>query len=222
MMKLKRLVVPVSIVGSLCSATGISVISIFGFGTKQRTVPAWVLVAAMIALIVAIVSIVLLRLRLSKEAALRYGRIIRGSRRSIESRKFAAGTLRTLRIFAGDLSWLVEDLGTYKDLVGSGVDIRILTDTPDATALAPGKGIGVRFREYPGGAGAPLKASISDAEEESECRALIVKRRTFRPGARSEGKYCYWMKEYHGSVEYAAIKAMMLLFDTYYEQGTEL
>lgn len=217
-----KAVTAIAIAGSVCSITGISLLGIVGSTPGGSPIPAFALVLLGAILVGSLFAVWILRASLVKEMELRDGRIVSASNRSQASRAFASGTLRTLRIFAGDLSWLEEDLSAYRDLVSRRVTIQILTDTPAASAVPVGKALGIEFREYPGGIEAPLKASISDAEEESEARALVVKRRTFRPGSKRGGEYCYWMKEYHGSVEYAAIRAMMLLFDDKFTAGRPL
>lgn len=69
---------------------------------------------------------------------------------------------------------------------------------------------------------APIKASITDTDDETECRALVVRRRTPRRRVRQGESYEYWMKFYHGSKEYPIIKAMALLFEKLWEKGRPL
>ncbi len=221
MEKQKTLTV-IAVIGSICSITGLSLLGLIEFFSDKRSLPLWAFALVSATLVVCLIAVWTLRRRVLKEVELRNGRIVSAGERSRDSKGFASGTLRSLRIFGGDLSWIEEDLTVYRDLVNRGVRIQILTDTPGSSAVPVAKGIDIEVREYPEKMEAPLKVSLSDAEEEGESRALIVKRRTFRPGAKRESKYCYWMKEYHGSVEYAAIKAMMLLFDKYFATGNKL
>ncbi len=217
-----RAVTAIAVAGSVCSITGISLLGIVGFYSEQPLIPAPVVAVTGLILAGLAVAVWMLRGRLVREMELREGRIITVHDRSSASRSFTGGTLRTLRVFAGDLSWLEEDLAAYRALIERGVTIQILTDAPAARAIPVGKALGIQFREYPRGMEAPLKASVSDAEEESESRALVVKRRTHRPGTTGGGEYGYWMKEYHGSIEYAAIRSMMLLFDEFFAVGSPL
>ncbi|CAN5780050.1 hypothetical protein BH09VER1_BH09VER1_17630 [soil metagenome] len=148
------------------------------------------------------------------------GAYVDRSERSAVSQGFAASVLRKLDIFAGDLSWLKEDLEVYKELRKRGVHVRILTDTQNASAIPLGKRIGIEFRTYVGPGSTPLKASISDVDEETESRAFVVKRYTPRTNARNG--YDYWIKVYHGASEFAPIKAMAALFDLLFQKGKPL
>ena len=212
----------------LCSVTGISAL-----GLLQHLVPSddtwaanlpWPARLVILLLIVVTGAIWYLKAQLASATELAGGTVVSAAGRSATSKRFARATLRSLKIFAGDLSWLEEDLTVYRDLrTQRNVNIQILTDTPAATAIQAGKAHGIQFRAYPSGATAPLKASISDDDgEHSESRAFVVHRRTPRPGEPDHNGYGYWMKEYHGSKEYAVIKAMSELFDILFAQGEPL
>lgn len=221
--KLNRALMTISVLGSLCSITGVTVLGILGAKMSASLPPRFSIMIwfAVVLLFAFMFGTLALSNRLSKTISLYEGKIVSPKDRSTLSRQFATGTLRKLRIFAGDLSWLEDDLGVYRELRSRGVQIQILTDKPSATAIAVGKAHGIEFHCYPQSLSAPLKASISDGDEEGESRALIVKRRTPRPASNGHA-YSYWMREYHGSIEFPVIKSMVLLFDHYWNIGTPL
>jgi hypothetical protein len=155
----------------------------------------------------------------SKNNILLKGCFVSRDDRSKLSQAFAQASLRSVRIFAGDLSWLEKDITTYSNLINRGVGIKILTDEPNASALQVGKIAGIKFRRYPFKMVAPIKASITDSEDEMECRALVVRRCS--PRDQGVVEYNYWMKTYHGSIEFPVIHALSLLFDLLYKEGEE-
>lgn len=154
-----------------------------------------------------------------REVSQKPGTIVAYSDRAGMSTSFASGTLRFINVFAGDLSWLNEDLNTYKELRRRNVEIRFLTDTPNAPIIKKAKLLGITFRQYPNAIKAPVKASIADADEEGEARALIVRRTVPKNAASPDSPYQYWMRAYRGPEEYTVIKAMNLLFEEMFAKG---
>jgi hypothetical protein len=217
-----KILTAITVIGSICSFVGVSLLGMIGAIPDGSPIPPIALALIGLPLIAALIDVGVLRRKLMRALDQRDGRTVGATDRSQVSRSFTRGTLRTLRIFAGDLSWLEEDLSVYRALTKRGVSIRILTDTPTASAIPVAKPLGIEFRQYPNGTEALLKASISDAEDEVESRALVVKRRTFRPGSNHDSEYCYRMKEYHGCTDSAVIKAMMLLFDEKFVAGKQI
>jgi hypothetical protein len=222
--KASRVLTIVSLVGSLCSITGITTLLIVKSICTRGPQPQWFRWLFWIVIPVlggALVVLSVLWSRLRATFRLWEGSVIGVDKRAELSRAFARGSLRSLRIFAGDLSWLEEDLTIYRDLRKRGVQIRVLADAPSSTAVQAGKLHGIEFRQYPNAASAPLKATVSDADEEGESRALVFKRRTPRPPSEMS-EYGYWVKEYHGSMEYPVVRCMALLFDELWQGGTPL
>ncbi len=201
---------------AFCSITGVTIWSIVSPLLQYPNALPYVLLALGVFGLLWVGVMLQRRLRESR------GIIVSRKARPSVSRNFAASTLRSIDIFAGDLSWLETDIEVYKTLRDNGVAIRVLTDTPNAAAIAAGKAHGIQFRQYPGKMNPPIKASISDADEETECRALVVKRRTPRARPRQREPYRYWMKFYHGSPEYPVINAMATLFEELYSRGIPL
>lgn len=152
------------------------------------------------------------------------GNVIAYSERSLMSTGFAASTLRTLSTFGGDLSWLEEDLSTYKMLKTPkrNVVIRFLTDTPGVPIIQKAKKLGIEFRQYSGNAQAPLKASLSDTDSEADARALVVRRHVPLHVPSDGTPYQYWMRVYRGLDEYPVIKAMALLFESMWATAKKL
>jgi hypothetical protein len=151
-----------------------------------------------------------------------YGTMVAHEDRGAASTAFASQTLRSISIFGGDISWLDSDLSTYKGLLGRNVQIRVLTDTPGAPVIGKAKRLGVLFRQYPAGGPAPLKASITDADEEGEARALVVRRTIPATLSVSGAPYRYWMRVYRGPADYPVIRAMSLLFEDLFAKGKPL
>lgn len=152
-------------------------------------------------------------------------KIVNRSRRSANSTKFAASTLHTLDVFAGDLSWLPRDLPTYKSLAQTiGVRIRFLTDTPSAPVIRQGKKFGLLFNEYPTGKDVRIRASLADAESESIARALIVQKKALRPDSASRRriKYDYTMKVYSGQKDFPVIQSLSKYFEELFQAGRRL
>ena len=157
-----------------------------------------------------------------REGPQTFGTVVLPENRAAESTGFVSVALRNVATFAGDLSWLGQDLATYRDLRKRDVQIRFLTDTPAAPIIKKAKQLGISFRQYPGGSMAPLKVTVTDADEEGEARALVVRRSV---PVRPEGgdvPYRYWMKVYRGPQDYPVIKAMSLLFEALFTKGKPL
>ena len=154
-----------------------------------------------------------------REVSQRAGTIVTYDDRAAMSTSFAAASLRSIKVFGGDLSWLKQDLDTYKVLLDRNVEVKFLTDTPNAAIIKKGKPLGIVFKQYPKAIQAPLKASISDADEEAEARALVVRRTGSKGAGSGSSPYSYWMRVYRGPEEYAVIKAMSLLFDALFSKG---
>lgn len=152
------------------------------------------------------------------------GNVIAYSERSLMSTGFAASALRSLSTFAGDLSWLEEDLSTYQTLRAPkrNVVIRFLTDVPGVPVIKKAKRLGIEFRQYSGHAQAPLKATLSDTDSEADARALVVRRHVPLHAASDGTPYQYWMRVYRGVDEYPVIKAMALLFESMWSKGKRL
>jgi hypothetical protein len=218
MTKTERTVLWVGVIGSICSITGISILTVLQklYAPERAAFPgvarggSWLIAV----LLVGVLSISILIFSIRKGLRRANGFVIPNNhQRSKFSQAFAAGTLRRLDIFAGDLSWLEEDFAPYLNLRRRDVRIRILTDTPAASAIALAKSQGIEFRSYPRGMTAPIKASLADVDEESESRALVIKRRAPRNG---QGSYAYWVKVYRGADEFAPIRAMSVLFEEFW------
>ena len=139
--------------------------------------------------------------------------------RSLISTGFANQALRTLSTFAGDLSWLDDDLRTYRSLRKRNVAVRFLTDTPTAAAIEKAKKCGIAFRQYPQRSQAPLKATLADTDSESDARALVVRRYVPAHSLKDGAPYQYWMKVYRGTDEYPVIKGLWLLFEALWAKG---
>ena len=214
---MRRLTIIIVWIATFCSITGFTV---WAF-VKEIILPHPDYIPYM-ALVVGIFGVISLGVILHQKLRELEGTVVSRQDRSTVSQSFAIPTLRSIDIFAGDLSWFLEDIEVYKNLRNRGVRIRVLTDTPEAIAIQEGKKYGIEFKQYPNGMSAPIKASITDTDDETECRALVVRRRTPRRRVRQGESYEYWMKFYHGSKEYPIIKAMALLFEKLWEKGRPL
>lgn len=152
-----------------------------------------------------------------------FDKVLTHRQRSAHSVEFGTKCIHTFDTFAGDLSWLTRDLPTYKELAKRGVRIRFLTDTPTASVIPKAKALGMSFRQYPPGADARIKASISDVDSESDARALVVQKRVIplhKPARRAP--YDYRMKIYRGPKEYPIIRALGDYFEQLFLSGTVL
>ena len=150
-------------------------------------------------------------------------KIITHPQRSAFSTEFASKTIRTLDIFAGDLTWLEKDLPVYQALTNRGVRCQFLTDKPNAPIIRKAKRIGLIFKEYPSGSEASIKASLSDVGVESDARALVVQKQGLglHVGGRKR-PYDYRMKIYSGSKEYSVIAALSSYFNELFRRGRGL
>jgi hypothetical protein len=150
-------------------------------------------------------------------------RLITHHQRSAFSTEFASKTIHTFDIFAGDLSWLERDLPTYRALAQRRVFCRFLTDTPGAAVIPRAKRMSMSFREYPAGSEARIKASLSDANFESDARALVVQKRVVSLHAAGRKRpYDYRMKIYSGPKEYSVIAALSSYFNELFRRGRSL
>ena len=150
-------------------------------------------------------------------------RLITHHRRSAFSTAFASKAIHTFDTFAGDLSWLERDLRTYRELARRGVRCRFLTDTPAAPVIRRAKRLGMSFREYPARSEARIKASISDADYETDARALVVQKRLLGlHRAERSRPYDYRMKIYAGPKEYSVIVALSSYFNELFRRGRTL
>lgn len=150
-------------------------------------------------------------------------KLITHPQRSAFSIQFASKTIRTLDIFAGDLSWLERDLPIYQALTKRGVRCQFLTDTPKASVIRKAKRLGMVFREYPSRSEARIKASLSDVNTESDARALVVQKRVLNlHSAGRKRPYDYRMKIYSGPKEYSVIAALSSYFNELFQRGKRL
>lgn len=157
------------------------------------------------------------------DSGLTRGMVVSKEDRSSVSQAFTRSALRSVRIFAGDVrNWFEEDLAIYGGLCRRGVRVQVLVDEATSPAMPTGKATGVEFRQYPRRMRAPLKASVFDTEDETECKALVVKKRAPRAGAQQSADYEYWMKSYYGPADAPVIRAMSTLFDELYSSGEPL
>ena len=208
----------ITLISSFCTIIGISITQILN-GNNSYVVGTILIIVTIIAIIVSI----FLLLKYNKTIKLLGGYFVRYSDRRIISQNFAKPTLRSILIFAGDLTWLETDLIVYRDLIrNANVEIKILTDTSNSTAITQGKTYGIQFRLYPNAIKAPLAISLFDTEDETECRALLVKKKTISHNERNNGTYNYWFKEYYGKYDYKVICGLKNYFNYLFENGNEL
>lgn len=153
-----------------------------------------------------------------------FGRIIPKDIRSEISQGFTRPTIRSIRIFGGDIrNWFEEDISTYIALRNRDVEINVLTDNPTTTAINTGKAHGINFCLYPDiSRTPPFRGSIFDAEDETECRALVVRRRAPRANHGKNNNYEYFMKSYHGPDDFQVIRSLSILFDELFLHGKKL
>jgi len=150
-------------------------------------------------------------------------KVLSYQQRAAFSKQFARKTLGTFDTFGGDLDWLAWDLQTYRRLVARKVQLRFLTDTPNAPVIQRAKALKMSFRQYPKGADVSIKASLSDADDAFNARALVVQKRTLALHANaSRGPFEYRMKIYHAPDEYLVIDAMRSLFENLFAHGKRL
>ena len=211
----------ISIIGSICSISGISIITVVKFLDPMKKDYTFSIIFILLFIICLSSIIYLSCLVYSKNKELQGQTIYRSNRHKM-SQEFAASSLRSIDIFSGDLTWLEKDLNIYSKLIREkNVVVRILTHIEDLSVIKAAKEFGIQFKKYPGNLIAPLTASIFDGNDEYESRALIVKKTSLKP-SHSGTDYRYKFKKYYGRNDGVAIKGLQLLFDEYFKNGIDL
>ncbi len=222
-MKNKKIYASISLFGSICSILGIGIFTIFSNTNKEGESTSSVgLLVIILVIILGVLSSMYLWNKYKSMKTLQEGYEVESNLRGIKSQSFSKPTLRSIDIFAGDLSWLETDLTTYRDLIKRNVTVRILTDNSNSTAIPTGKIHGIKFAKYPSDMTAPLKASLYDTEDETESRALVVQKKSIKPNKNGKENYDYWFKEYYGDSDSKIIKGMKNYFDDLFKRGTKL
>jgi hypothetical protein len=200
-----------ALVASFCSISGITLLSAINYlsiqGGAPVSLPGSPFLWRVVIPLAAVASLLWMSTALLSTIRALKGRELTPRNRAATSRGFASNTIRSLRVFAGDLSWFNDDLPTYRDLRRRGVDIRVLTYDRDSAAVQAGKAHGIQFALNPQQRSSSLRASIADAEEENESRALVVRKRTSRSNISTAPGYNYWIKVYRGPHDYPSSRA---------------
>lgn len=215
--KKENIVIGVSIIGSFASISGISILSFF-----DKNQPIFHIFFGVL-LIIGLISIIILTQKVKLLSKLLHGYEVKYEERSKISSSFALSTLRSVYIFGGDINrWLINDLAVYKELIDNrNVEIKILLDNPKSEAIKIGKECGMKFRFYPYKLKAPIKGCLFDTENESDCRALIVRKKPLPPSQSREKNYNYWFKEYYGQNDSMIINGLKSHFELLFSKGKE-
>jgi hypothetical protein len=135
---------------------------------------------------------------------------------------YKASAIRSLRVFAGDLSWIERDLESFAALTRSGKSVQLLTTSTTLGCLDALRAARIQVANYPFPRAPELRGTIIDAENPQECRLIWVIKRARGTLEQTKNGYSYTLKALEGIEAHPIISSFATAFDYYFEYGTKL
>lgn len=120
--------------------------------------------------------------------------------------------------FAGDLSWLYDELPLLKTLREGGADKQIQIffnrlEVEDSPIVAQARQLGARIIPYPLGLEVPFRGLIIDVELESDCQVLLINKVARRPWSLGSEEYEYSVDHHTAASNAPFVRTARMLYN---------